>query len=275
MSDLNIYEQDNYKEVLKQKLLYLKASDKKYTLKYLAGQIEIQHTYLSKFFNKDEVNLSSDDVFELARSLNFTEDEIEYLLLLRELATTQNPEKHEYLRKRVKEYQLKYRVGKEMKLQTQTNNELEYLLNPNFLIIHIALTMSKFRKSPVDLCDPMGLTINELKSYIKTLVSLDFLEIGETPLEITNVKMKKLHYGKTHPLMRIHQQLLRGKVTERIANTSESNKESFMATFSFDEANSNKAKDEFKTFFNKVSDLQSKTKGEGLYQLNFDLFKWF
>jgi hypothetical protein len=75
--------------------------------------------------------------------------------------------------------------------------------------------------------------------------------------------------------MRAHQNSYKTILQSRLNLTTEEQKESFMVTFTMDDEGFQQAKTLFNEFISNIQQLAFKSKNEHVYQLNFDLLKWF
>src|SRR4051794_24029697 len=107
MTGFSLYSSQNYKDIIKTRVRYLKTRKAGVSLKKLADQIPIQYTYLSKSLNDELTHLNEDHLFRLGSLLDFLPDEVEYLLLLRARNLTTNTQRKDQLECRIGDIQRK------------------------------------------------------------------------------------------------------------------------------------------------------------------------
>lgn len=272
-----IYSFVNYKEAIRERVKHLKLSKKALTLRKLADRLSIQHTYLSRCLNGDKAHLSEDHTYSLGRLLGWLPEEIDYLLLLRSHACTADMHRREFLDARIDAIR-KTRVASAEE-QTFRYEDLQaeaaYLFTPLAIVVHVALFIKDYRTNPRALCSLLGITPDRLKEILRILDQSDYIVLSDQdPFVVNDVKSKYPHFGREHPLMRAHQATLKTLLQARLQQTSESAKESFMVTFSMDEAGFARVRDEFKTFVAKIQQISFEGKHQHVYQLGFDFLRW-
>jgi len=109
---------------------------------------------------------------------------------------------------------------------------------------------------------------------LQDLVELSLIEVGESIFDVKKINKSHFHYGPTHPLMRVHQQLLRSFCDTQLMKLGEKDKQRLMVTFNSNPETIKKINERFTEFIKEVEVLVVKSKSEKSYQLNFDLFSW-
>src|SRR6185437_7961522 len=98
-----------------------------------------------------------------------------------------------------------------------------------------ALGIKKYGQTPTLLCPVLGFDLACLKRLLETLDRNGYIELGSEPFEIKAVHPIQMHFRRKHPMMRIHQSLLKSKLISRLGQTAEDKKESFFVTMAMDE----------------------------------------
>lgn len=275
---MNIYEQTDFRVVLKSALKDLQIKRPGVTLKKIAAAVPMQYTYLSKVLNSPDLVLSEEHLFAIAKQLEMPKSEIDFLLVLRSHQATQSGEHREFLDQKLELMrQQKKLKAKEVSSESSTKSEQEimYLLEPLHVVVHIALALSEFREDPRKLLPHLGITYNQLKKIIRTLSKLGFIEMNEDGYRVKKLGESNLHFSKDHALMRYHQGLLKTQINSRISVTPEDDKQSFLATFTMDERAFEECKGLFRDFISKVEKATMNSRHKNVFQLSFDLFRWF
>lgn len=272
-----VYDHEDYKLAIRGRVAQLKVTRKSLTLRKLADRLSIQHTYLSRCLNGDKAHLSEDHIYSLGRLLDLLPDEIDHLLLLRSYACTGDVHRKETLYARL-DAARKSRLGSGEKKEFRYEDlqaEAAYLFTPLAVIVHVALFIKEYRLNPRALCSLLGITADRLKEVLRILDQSDYIVIADKdPFQIVEVKSKYPHFGREHPLMRAHQATLKTLLQSRLQQTSESDKESFMVTFSMDEKGFGRVRDEFKKFVTQIQQISTEGQHHHVYQMSFDFLRW-
>ena len=273
---MDLFLEQNYKEAIRRRLKDGAASGKPITMKKVAEKIAIQYTYLSKALNDDKTHLSEDHLFAIAKVLELMPEEADYLMLLRGQAVTTNPERKTDLRLKLERVRKAHKLRASMQEfnSMQVQLEMAYLLDPLSLLTNIALHLDEYFRNPRKLCLVFGVTQTKLKAILRNLEQLGFVKLGKDDFEVREILKSNFHYSTDHPLMRVHQSLLKQYSASQLLKTAEQDKHAFMATFTADEPTFEKIKTEFQAFLGKVEKLAGQSKDKGMYQMSFDLFRW-
>lgn len=273
MTDL--FHQSNYKTILKTAVKDLSQTKKAVTLKYLAEKIPVQYTYLSKCLNDESHHLSEDHVFKACKVLNLDHRQTEYVMLLRTASTTDCPERASHLAERLKRLKLETALlaSTQRGQENAWPDEFRYLLDPIMVVVHVALGVPEYAKAPEKLAGHLGISPLKLEQVLNQLEKLFLIE--REGKEVTKVLRNHIHYSVEHPLTRVHQAVMRSLCDSTLQKTPEGEKYSFMVSFATDPAVIETIKDDFRAFIRRVEQVASQGEKKDVYQLNFDLFKWF
>ncbi len=276
----NPYSYTDYKLLLKERLSDLRKSKPYLSWRGIAEKIPMQATYLSKALSNGKAHLSEDDLYCLCNHLEFGLDDLEYVLLLRAEATARDKGRREFLAKKIQDIR-KNRVISADYVESQAqsmNHEMNYLLDPVTVIIHCSLHISKFKSNPTVLCALLGISQSKLSKSLEILRDCQYITLGKGKFEVESLQNKSPHFGRQHPLTRIHQAAMKSNLMSRLNQTSEDSKESFFATFTMDEKGFQLVKGAFEEFLRKTREIAKPARHDRLYkvyQLNFDLLEWF
>ncbi|MBX3018728.1 MAG: DUF4423 domain-containing protein [Bdellovibrionaceae bacterium] len=266
-----------YKAALKETVKDLKKKRPTLTLAKIAERLPVQATFLSKALNDEKAHLNEDHLFKMGQMLELLPEEIDYLFLLRSQAVATSPERREFLQKRIEKTRKEkiLSVDSENQSNARLAEEMSYLLNPYCMLVHVALFIEAYEKNPRKLMTPLGLTEAKLKEYLLTLEKNEFLVLGKDPFQIKEVKTRYPHYGPDHPLMRLHQQVVKTHLIQRLGSTNEADKESFFVTFTGDDDTFQKVKKRFREFMQDVQKLSFDGDSRHVFQMSFDFAKYF
>ncbi|MGZ5280352.1 MAG: DUF4423 domain-containing protein [Pseudobdellovibrionaceae bacterium] len=274
---MSIYQQTDYKAVIKARIKDLKASQPHQTLKKLAQNIPLQYTFISKVLNNEDVHLGEDHLFKLSQLLEFLPDETDFLLLLRSSQTTHSSQRREYCIQKIEQIRRSREISADFATSTSEGlkKEMAYLFNPFCMLIHVALFIKDYQQAPQKLSGLLGIPHEKLREALIVLENSGYILTGEDPFDIKEVKQRYPHFGPEHPLTRLHQGTIKNHMLQKLSHSAEENKDSFFVTFTMDEDGFIKVKKLFREFLKQVQDATFDAKHKQLYQLNFDLLKWF
>lgn len=272
----NVYAYTDYKSAIKETLREIRKVKASVTLKSVATRLSIQPTYLSRVLNDERSHLSEDQLFALGSIMKIMPDEVDYLLMLRSYATTQDDKRRETLFKRIEEIR-RSRLAKTEKRDwdpQSLQNETAYLFNPLAGIVHVALFIKEIRMNPRSLCSPLGISAAKLKEILLVLQASEYIELADDdPFNVKEVKPRYPHFGREHALTRAHQVMAKTALLSRSSQTPEANKESFLATFTMTEEGFEKVREELKAFITRLQTIASSGKHDHVYQFSLDFLK--
>ncbi len=274
---MNWDSQQSYKSVIKSRIKELREKKSDLTLKKLAGKIPIQYTYLSRVLNDESVHLNEDDLFRLGELLDFLPNELEFLLLLRGHQTATKPGRKRFIFDRLETMRkkLSLRAEDHEPDEAKLRHEMAYLFDPNCVVLWVALSIRRYRENPRLLCPLIGVDPDRLREMLKKLETVDLIELEPGTTKILKVNKSMVHFQKTNPLMRVHQYLMKILLQDRVLNAAEEDKESFQATFTADTEVLGEIREEFQKFVARVQEKSILRKPDRVYQLSFDLCRWF
>ncbi len=272
----DIFQEADYKALLRGRVKALAAQGKRITLKRIAEKIPLQATYLSKTLHDEKAHLNEDHLFSVCHLLEFLPNEIDFIFLLRAHAISQDKGRREFLQKKLDQIRRSREVSAPVQefRARQLNQEMDYLFDPLCVLVHVSLAIPGYLKNPGRLCPLLGITSQRLQRTLKKLEGLNFVELGEGQ-KITRVLQSRVHFGTDHPLMRLHQTLLRLFSATQVIRLPEEEKHCFMTTFSTDDETMAQIKARFRLLVKETEHLVKGSPQKRTYQMNFDLFSWF
>lgn len=276
---MNIFTSDDYRKILAKTLEEKKFLDKKYTYHRMADHMRIQKPYISKVIN-NRADFSSDQLYMACDYLGIDGEEREYMLLLLEHERSLYAERKQELRARIEAIQDLKRDASQQVLKNikkmsadEFDNSLyiDYYLDPIVLVVHIFLTIKKFRQRPEAICDELQISKEHLSDI---LGKLDKMKLIEVKAEKINLLVSTMHLPKDSQIVGAHHQLLHQLGILRKNRVPINKKKNFYVTFASDEKSRKKIEEEFNIFIGKVRELAMSGSQKECYQLNFDLFPW-
>lgn len=276
---MNLYSTDNYRKILSEIMDEKKFLDKSFSFQSMASYIRVQKPYLSKVMNS-RADLSSDQLYMCCKYLGMIEEEINYMLLLLEHERCSYPERRKDLSAQIEKIQNAKRDSKNVlinKIKTRDaldfdeSIHIEYYLDPTIQIVHMFLTIPRFRKNIDTIAEELFLSKEHLNDILKKLVGMNIIEINEGKIEVL---IKSMHLPRESKVVSAHQQMMKQYALYRINRISVDHKKTFSVTFSSNETARKKIELEFNTFLGKVREISMEGDKQDCYQLNFDLFPW-
>ena len=101
MSITGFFEFKDYKKLLREALLARKAISPRYTFQKMAEACGVQKTYLSRALGDSKVHLGADALHAAGQFLEFSPDQLEFLILLAEEERSLHPPRKRELRQRL------------------------------------------------------------------------------------------------------------------------------------------------------------------------------
>lgn len=273
---MDIFAKESYKAVLKEQVAYLRRVNKGATLKKIAKRVKIQYTYLSKTLNDSQTHLSQDRLFQICQVLGLGPEETDFVSLLREYETASDPAWREHLLTRLDKVRKTRKLN--AKIQdydsSRLQNEMNYLFDPLADVVCVSLYIPAYRKTPRLLCGQLGITPVRLNKILASLSDVGHIEMEESGGGVKKLLSSPIHYGPDHPLVRVHQNLMKTAILAQLMRVPEDEKQSLLFTMNLDKKSFEAAKVEFQVFLKRLEEIAKKSKTEGTYQLSLDFFKW-
>lgn len=275
---MNVFSETNYKAIIKGLVKTLSENRPALTLKFLSDKLPVQYTYLSKCLNDDSSShLSEDHVYKICRILDLDARQSDYVMLLRTQATSSCTERladidDRLKRIRIENYMLSNPIrGSDIEMPA----ELQYLLDPMTTLIHIALDIESVAQNPSTLISLIGVGQQRLDGILTMLERLKFIELSKDRKSVQKVHRNHFHISSEHPLSAVNQRLLQIQSLAQLEKINKNDKDCMTFTFSSDPKIVEQVRQEFREFIRKIEGLATQTKPKSLFQLNFELVKWF
>lgn len=273
---MRVYDESDYKQVIKKRVAELKKDGSGLSLRKVAQHVPMQYTFLSRVLNRDDAHLSEDQIYAIAELLEFYPDETEFLFLLRAIATTANEKRRRKLIARAESERQRHTMSAALQDGTRSefNLGMNYLLDPTNLFVHLALEIPHYRKNPKSLTHALGISLQKLSATLQVLHKLGHLELGDDPFTVRRMNQSHMHFGADHPLTRVHQSLLKTLAAAHLLRAPEEDKKSMQALFAADPHSFEAIKNEFDLFVRKAEKIATGAPSRAIYQMSFDIFRW-
>lgn len=276
---MNIYSSDDYRNIINEVMSEKKFLDKSYTFQAMAKFIRVQKPYLSKVLNR-RADFNTDQLYMCCQYLEMSKEEMNYILLLLELERCTYPERKKELKKSIEQIQDSKRDSKNVLIESIKSRDamdfddsihIEYYLDPIILIVHMFLTIPRFRKNIDQIAAELFLSKSHLNEILKKLVDMNIIEISDDKI---NVLIKSMHLPRESKIVSSHQQMMKQYALYKMNRVGVEYKKNFAVTFSSNEKSRKKIEIEFNNFLSKVREISQEGEVKDCYQLNFDLFPW-
>lgn len=273
----SVYNYEDYKSLIKDRVKDLRTGSPKYSLQFLAKQMGVQNTYFSKILNSPQHHLSEDQVFIIGQSLRFLHDEIDYLMLLRSAQASQDKSRQNYLLQKIGSLKKSHAlsVDKMEAPPSHFDEDIKYLMDYYVVTLHVALWIKEFREHPEWLSKFLPLSQKKIFEIISLLDRMGKIDWDPDSRQVKKVHSPRTHFGKDHPLTRTHQLIMKTYLNQMSLNKDESQKDNFFATFTTDQKGFQTIKNQIKEFIAQIQKTSFAGKHKGVYQLNVDFLEVF
>lgn len=271
---MSVFEQQDYRAILKHKVKQAPPSGSRLTWKKIAARVPVQYTYLSRALNHPDTHLSEDHLHEVCKLLHMFPDEVEYVLALRGLETAASQSRKDFLRKKVMALRSSRELNAPQEKGKPLSGEVNFLLSPLAWVTYFALGLKEYRESPRRIAQRLGIEPGPFKAILQNLHDLGLIEIGENIFQVKKINKNHFHYSFDHPLTHVHQQMLRHLCDAHYMRLPEDRRHRFTATFNADEAGYARIQELYRAFIKDVEKVVMQAQSKMTYQLNFELFPW-
>jgi DNA-binding MarR family transcriptional regulator len=273
---VNVFVTNSYKRVLLEKVAENKAKGiARSTFQELAAHCRIQKTYLSKVLNKDG-HLTQDQLYLAGEFLKFTHDELDYLLLLHSLETSVVVARRKELKARIAKIQAdNLQTEKHTTVRTHAKTTARdreaYYLDPLYSLIHMFLTIERYRQDQFKIAEALGLSTARLVEYLERLEEMGLIKFEKNKYSVVE---DGIHLPAESELQRSYRTMMRLKALEKMSQLERDAFYSFSVVFSSDETVRAKIQASFLEFLNLMQKLVQDGIEKEIYQMNFDLVAW-
>jgi len=271
---VNIFNKINYRLIIKEIVENKKKIDPKINFQSLSTHARIQKAYLSQVINGHR-DLNQDQLYLTCDYLELKDHEVKYLRLLLEYSRSALADRKSVLKKKIREMQDEYSsTSKTIDVDEQkiTNNERDlYFLEPLHQLVHIALTISSFRKDLKLLAKSLHLPHQRVIDCIQNLEKMEIISTQNG--KITDLA-PNMHLSPDSPIFKAWKSSLNMLAQSRIHLTNAEDKYDFSVVFSADDETKREIHQAFMQFLKKIKKNVEKAPAKEVYQMNFDLFRW-
>jgi uncharacterized protein (TIGR02147 family) len=262
----------SYRDYLRDALKEKKVVNSKHSAAWLADQIGVQRSYLSRVL-KGDASLNADQLYTAGKVLHLNSDERAYLLLLLEIdRTTVEDRRKELEASRDRLQAKKIAAGPYLKRTPVVPLEIasaEYYSLPLCSIVHMHLTIPKFLARPTLLREHLSLSPEALTTVLNVLERCGIIEIEGNGYRLL---LPTLHTTGSR-LSRLYATQFRLKAIEYQQKLDNDRDYFFTSSFSASESTRDEIKQRFLEFLSWVGKKVDRAEAKEVFHLNFDLFK--
>lgn len=271
---MNVFTYKNYKAAIRDYLTIRKTIDKGISLGKMSEKTGIQRSYLSNVF-ADRAELNADQLYQVAQFLNFSEAQIEFLILLRDIELSNVEDRKVKLLAKKKSIQQSQDVSEtyleRVAISVNTEAYTEYFSTPNCPIVHMFLTIPKYAKRPDLICDEINLSPENLRAALITLEKCEIIILTKEQYEVKEFNM---HLSDKTYLSRTYASAFRAKAIDYQQRRDNPNDYFFTSSFSANEQTRQEIHQKWMEFLNWLSKKVEKAPSSEVFHINFDLFKF-
>jgi uncharacterized protein (TIGR02147 family) len=272
---LNIYQDIDYRRILKKSVLERKRDDARVNFQRLAQYARIPKSYLSKVVHGD-ADLTQDQLYLVNKFLGFTPEESEYMRLLLELARCSLAERKRELRQQIERRQsenLETKAHIRASLPPIEMSALsEYYLDPHMQIIHICLLIERYASDLKALARDLRIHISRVTHIVARLEKLGVVERDER--DRVKVLVTSIHLPKESLLFDPWRNQIRLASLKQMEALPRDEIYSFSVTFSATPEIRWLIQSRFLEYIGNLEGAVAAAPSHQAYQLNFDLFPW-
>lgn len=273
---MNIFQFNFYREALRSILLDRKEKHgNSFTFAKMAKACKLQSTYLSTVLKGDH-HLNSDQVFAAARFLELSDDEYHFLCFLHEYERSSHQQRRKYLAQKIQESR---HIGLKTdnfldntKKDTNSNfAKYDLYLNPNAPLVHMFLTVKRYRSNPELVRKSLGLDSQSFEEALKCCEKAGLISLNKGEIKLV---VDSIHLAASSPFFPIYRSHLRQKANNFMMTRSNARHYSFVALYSASEETRSHIQNKFLEFLGWVQSITQNTEPVHVYQIGFDLICW-
>jgi uncharacterized protein (TIGR02147 family) len=267
--DIRIIEHLDYREIIKNLCKKTKISQKN-----LALSAGIHTSYFSRVMTGG-ADFSSSQLYLIASDLGISGWELDYFLLLGEYWSSSHHSHKQHLLSKIKDLQKKHSkvISKMKDVETEMSESYirEYYAEAVTAKIHMLLTIDKYQKNPMLICNKILIPEFKLKLELEKLSRIGVIKEDKGEWKVLKFNVHLDESSAISPQNHINWRL------ESIQNiqkrTPRPSDYHMSAVFSTDENGKLKIKEMFKEFVVEAQKVAGQVKDqEDVYHISFDLF---
>ena len=269
---MNIYEENDYRRIVKTLVQERKSVDPQASFQNLAEATRIPKSYLSRVLSGHH-DFSCDQLFVVASHLGMDDDQISYLMLLLERTRSAVAERKSSLDHKIRTLQARKReVRENIRARVLSDDEsslAKYYQDPLNQIVHVCLAIERFAKEPGRLAGVLRIQKSRLVSIISSLESIGVIAQTNDGLK---VMIDSVHLPRDSDLHDRWRDQLKVSSLRRIDALSREQPFTFSAAFTGDNGSALEIRAILLAAIRDIETKVDKAKNEEAFQLNVDFF---
>lgn len=273
---MNLYTERNLRRIIVGLVEERKEKGEKITFERLAQAAGVQKAHVTNVL-KGRAHFQADQLYLIADALGLGSEERHYLLLLLEHERSVVKKRREELEGRISRIQEKH-LKTQAHIQASTDQAKsvqesfpEYYLEPFHQILHVVLSIERFRKKPEEIAAVLGLPRARVKELLANLVRGGLIEKGKDGYQVLR---RNFHLPRDTPIYAAWRQQLLAYGTHRSRMLPGDQQYGFSVVFSADEKARKQIQAKALEFIKSLEPLVGKAPAERVYQMNLDLLPW-
>lgn len=253
-------------------------SDNLKGISYFAELLHIGPSYLSRVLGNSKMHMSNDLLFDLSNYLGLKDEEVEFLLLLKEIETSKSIQRIKHLREKIQALKNEYSIGKNAeikKLSDSKISELMYWINPIKMLIHASLDLKKIAQNPEELSSLLYISKNKLNEILKELEVEGLIIWNKARTAIAEVRESDRYLPRGSPLLVAHQNLIFSLTQAQLLKNEASENMVLSVAFTMSEKNITECRAILNNALDEIRKITRQNSPNRLYQVNVQLFPWF
>lgn len=271
---MNIFTSNDYREILSQLIKERREIDPDINFQNLAMFMRVPKSYLSRVIHGG-ADLSPDQIFLASNYLSFTVKERDYLLLLVDFSRAGLKQRKDHLLSKIRAIQSEALDTKEnlksVKLAEVDTNLYDYYLDPKIQLVHVCLTVPRYRKNLTKLSQDLQISNQQL---LKILTKLEQIKLITRMGDEVKVLVENIHLPKSSPVYRMWRNSLKLLSMQHIDSLDDEEAYSFSVVFSSNDDSKRLIHRKFIDFLKEVEEIATSGKQENVYNMTFELFPW-
>lgn len=263
-----------YRDFIKSAIGRAKERGEELTFQQLAEAMRVQKSYLSRVM-ADKAELSSDQIFLLAKFLRLNAKETEFLHTCLEWERSGLKERRTQLKEQLESLRKSLLESKEHinapKIELDAAALQQYYLNPTMLIVHMAIAIPRYQTNVSLLAKDLRMAEADAERCLLKLVEMGLVEQRKNTF---SPRIEALHLPRESPLYVPWRNALRALANGKLQFSNDQNAQSFHVLFSGDKEAAEKIWSDFLKFIQRTETTVRKAPCEDVYQLSFELIPW-
>lgn len=265
-----------YSSLHHRKILTDLLQQRRLTFSALAQETGVQKTYVSKVMAGNAC-WSSDQAFLIGEYLGLEEDEALYFSLLVELERSGVEKRKQKIQEELKKLRRKHLRSQHSLQETTVPSEgafpPEYFADPYHSLVHVFLSIPKFRRQTQQLASTLGIPLPHLHSIFGVLERMEVVRFDRKKDQVQLLK-NSIHTPSGSASVMGHQQLFRAMAIDRIHRCPSDRKNNFSVAFTGDVHLQESIWAEFLNFVKRAQSISRDSTAKEVFYLQFDLFPW-